>query len=396
MTRSWDDFRDDVSNLLRLVEQTERAKQSESAPIPVLAAPLTSPQDVRDAFDVGVLAPEMLGEGVDSETHERLEQWAYKGGFEVVPTEGPSFVAGVSLGGEALGELTFSVDLTDPERVAWDVAATPEAQEDHRLREIAAISENPRWIQIRYESGHTISEGAVYGVRYRDVRFRAWQFPVLRLGGKKIDITKEKPVRPNSNVFDREAVGEQDSLFCWVARTWPEGLRGWLACDDGSMEIADFVHLASTEPPLLSLIHVKGSHSDKPARGISVSDYEVVTSQAIKNLRFLDDLIVSVGLQIGFDKRIGSLVWRDGALQADRRGMLAALGVLGSNYARRVVILQPRLTRREHDLGRAEQDKGVESGRVARLRQLDTLLVSVEASCRDLGADLLVIGDGSE
>src|SRR5204863_232813 len=64
----------------------------------------------------------------------------------------------------------------------------------------------------------------------------------------------------------------------------------WLACNDGSREIADFIHLARPVGALarLTLIHVKPSSSDSAARQISLGDYELVVSQAVKNLRFLE------------------------------------------------------------------------------------------------------------
>lgn len=46
----------------------------------------------------------------------------------------------------------------------------------------------------------------------------------------------------------------------------------------------------------LSLIHVKASDDAKVSRGVSVSKYEVVTAQAVKNLRSLDRAILSEGL----------------------------------------------------------------------------------------------------
>src|SRR5207248_2293193 len=149
----------------------------------------------------------------------------------------------------------------------------------------------------------------------------------------------------------------------------------------------------------LSLIHVKGAHTSAATsaanRGISVSDYERVTAQAVKNINFLDNQLLVTGLEAIMRERIEKLVWRDGERQERRDEMLAALGGIGSSYQRRVVVVQPRVSRGAYNAARKDQDAGTESGRVARLRQLDTLLLAAEASCRELGSEFVVVGDGS-
>jgi hypothetical protein len=204
-------------------------------------------------------------------------------------------------------------------------------------------------------------------------------------------------------------IGSNDSLFCWIKRHWPnlDGTspsQGWLACDDGSMEIADFIHLDTNTDkgsPLLSLIHVKGSHSKEPDRAISVSDYEVVTAQAQKNLRFLDRLLLQKGLDQGIGKRNWKLVWHNGIEQPDRRGILAALRKVRTNYKRQVVIVQPRLSRSILEDVRAEKEskdnkkRSKPAGRVVRLMQLETMLVGAQNACRAMGAEFLVIVDGT-
>jgi hypothetical protein len=57
--------------------------------------------------------------------------------------------------------------------------------------------------------------------------------------------------------------------------------------------------------------------------------------------------------------------------------------------------VQPRVSKGGFDAARADQDAGANTGPVARLRQLDTLLVAAEASSRELGSEFVVVGDGS-
>ena len=153
------------------------------------------------------------------------------------------------------------------------------------------------------------------------------------------------------------------------------------------MEIADFIHLDETEsPPMITLIHVKGAGSASPNRRISVSSYEVVTGQAVKNLRYLERINLEVGLAAGLRHQVGQLVWYDRG-PGTRTDMIAALQTVGANHRRRVVILQPHVTQDGWNTARANPT-GVDA---ARLRQLDTLLLSAETSCHGLGAELVVV-----
>src|SRR5690606_13184391 len=104
-----------------------------------------------------------------------------------------------------------------------------------------------------------------------------------------------------------------NSLFGYMVKRWgivegQPGPSGWLACDDGSMESADFIHLDG-EGRTLSLIHVKGSGTASATRGISVTDYEIVVGQAIKNLRHLDRGLLIEKLEAGTDHQIATATW---------------------------------------------------------------------------------------
>ncbi len=399
-SRSWTEFRDGVLDILKKLEAVEKDKLSDDTPLPVLAAPVSRVGDVQDAFDMSVIAPELLSEEAeDADARERMERWSYNASFNVLAKEGPNLVAAVSLEGEPVGRLDVRVDLTDPRRVRCEITPEPGAANADMLREAAEVCRNRHRLQIRYESGHTLSDGTLYSPRFRDVRFAGWEFPDLA----GVDISQEKPTKKveGRQQFDPRAIGKTQSLFCWVWNNWPslDGTarrRGWLACDDGSMEIADFIYLDERgNPPRLSLIHVKGSGSAEVERGISVSDYEVVTPQAIKNLRYIDRKILAEGLEEGLGKFIGTLVWHDGVKQKDRKGMLAALRRVGENYTRRVVVIQPRVSKLLLEAARDEQAKKTTTGNVARLRQLETLLVGAETSCRALSADFFVVTDGT-
>lgn len=161
---------------------------------------------------------------------------------------------------------------------------------------------------------------------------------------------------------------------------------GWLACDDGAGEKADFIHF-DEHSRTLSLIHIKASDSESAQRSVAVARYEVVVSQAIKNLRFLDRDNLRAGLLARANGNTLSMSWCSGnpCATAD---FIAALERIDARCERRVVILQPHL--RSEVFHRATANPDSQDGR--RLRQLNTLLVGAESSCRALGAKLTVIG----
>jgi hypothetical protein len=132
-----------------------------------------------------------------------------------------------------------------------------------------------KFLQIRFESGHTFSSGEFFLQRFTDYPFTGWQY--VDFDG--YEINREKPSQ-----IDR--IGSDHSLFCWV---WNENsANSWLYCDDRSGEVADFVEFRTDRgAPEISLIHVKAAHGGNNRR-FSVSAYEVVTAQAIKNLRHFE------------------------------------------------------------------------------------------------------------
>jgi hypothetical protein len=261
--------------------------------------------------------------------------------------------------------------------------------------ELREVSQNVRWIRVCYESGHTLADGTIFAVRH----LRQPSFKFRWATFTDYEVNKEKfwsgPFPDNA----LDLIGTQGSLFCWVRNEWPlpsppySATPGWLACDDGSMEIADFIHLDVGGPvPVLTLIHVKGAKSDSPARRISLSSFRGVTGQAVKNARFLDRLHLDVGLGAGLDKQIGGLVWFDG--QASKREeMLNAIAQIGLSYRRMVVILQPQVTKSRLDLLRKALREGKAYDDTRPVRQLDILLLGAQASCRSIGAEMWVVAD---
>ncbi|MEZ5304083.1 MAG: hypothetical protein R3F11_26090 [Verrucomicrobiales bacterium] len=406
MTKDWADFRNQAKAIFAAVKKAEENPSGRLAALPVLAVPVSSSADVSGAFDVALIPPELLADdpSADSSRLEEAEKWAYRARFEIVGSDGASVQVKGYLDDELLGDFHLNVTVDGPDRVHVEVESGRASDADEeQFKGMAAALKTARWLKVRYETGQTLSDGSLYSQRFRDLPFEGWRFEELGESGsaRETNPKGEKPTPPDHpQQFSVDAIGDQDSLFCWVANHWfgLSGLgsdTGWLICDDGAGEIADFIHL-DLDPedggrPVLSLIHVKGSKSDKANRSVSVSDYEVVCGQAVKNLRSLDQINLADQLEDGAGKEVARATWHDGTHVGDRTGAIAALRTLGSNYRRRVIVFQPRVTRTAHASAQQAIDDGSQGAEANRLRQLNTLLLGAEADCRDLGAEFLVL-----
>lgn len=386
-THDWDEFARFAYALLGRVKQAT-GEPPDQAPLPILAVPAKGPVKVGEAYDMSVVAPEVLSDTVilDPEIDQLAQRWAYDARFVVAPTAGPDFEADVFLHDRRVGTLAFEVTVGDDGAAETTIKARGSSP---RLKEARRACRLPGWLTVRYESGHTLAGGVVYSTRFRDLPFEGWEFWPM----PGVDVTKEKP--PTSRNFDPAQIGKGDSLFCWVKHHWPPPTGanpGWLACDDGAGEIADFVHVDEAARRI-TLIHVKASDTKEGKRQISTSDYEVVVGQAVKNLRQLDRINLAHRLDAGKHKSVAAATWHDGRKQRGRTGLVKAVKRLGADYQRRVVVVQPRVTAAEHQWALQEHHTRKDSSRVRRLQQLDSLLNEAQSACRDLGAEFVVIGE---
>jgi hypothetical protein len=248
---------------------------------------------------------------------------------------------------------------------------------------ILALCRRPDLLKIFYESLHTYSDGALF-----EVRTRPFVFDVSPRDFSGYDITLEKPKGlggPGACDLSKIGARGEPSLFSWVWKTYRDG---WLWCDDGSGEIADFIHLAPDKT--LSLIHVKAAHTASVARGISVSAYEVVCSQALKNLRYTERVLLEGPLKEKLAEAHLVRGWHNGkplALQSPR--FLKALeSVKYSELRRRVVILQPHVSK-----ALLPSDVSTDTKAVRQALLLYTLLSSVKADVNRYGVDFEVVVD---
>lgn len=388
--RTWTEHRDTARQVLKLLAD-DPPRSIEALPVLAQIAPLaTTLGALGEPYDAGFIPPELLDGNVASEDRNELENAsrlvvaAHRDGEKALTLT-------VALPGMPSAKLRYRLvlELADPRRIRWtieDPDDIPESMAESHALVRQLLGHRQTWLKIWFDSGYTLTDSALYKTRHRDLPFPGWTWGAF----DGIDITKEKP-KP----LKADRIGTDDSLFCWVARqgAFPWGpSRGWLASNDGSMEIADFIHV-DPESMALSLIHVKGSGSGSLRRQVSVSSYEVVVGQAVKNLRHLDHELLDGRFLESLDKRLKAAVWRDGRFvgETGRNPMKKAISSLGSNFNRRVVIVQPHVRRSKMEKAR--------SSKAARTRlaaqQLDTLLLAARQACQSSGAELLVVGEDS-
>jgi hypothetical protein len=396
---------------------------SEDNLLDVLAQPVEDVSPLSGPSELALYPPDVSEDTDDAdeqarELRESHARWSEHGSFVVEePDEAasspsddgasePHFSVLARLENEDVARFAVKVVANAAGVVRLDVEETGVPGDKADADAAARLLQNSDAVVVWFDSGHTLSGGQVFETRHRDLRFRYWKWADLR---DEI-IIKEKPEKPNArgtNVFAPElvGVGPMTSLFDWVAAGGQPDIldttHGWLLCDDGALEVSDFVHLDTAGAvPRLTLIHVKAAVSNSPARKISVTDYELVSAQSGKNLRWLNPQHLADRLAGGNKGATAGLIWKDGklpgavqapALREEFLNVLRGLRML----ERRVVVLQPSLRNDRYSEGMKEfetADLGHPSDRLIRLFHLDHLFLGLEGACHAYGADLLVIG----
>ena len=389
-SRNWTEFIQAASLILTHLDGVTTKTES---PFDILAVPIEDPTKVSGLFDIALIPPELFTNNstLTATQIDEMELWGYHSKIEIITFDQKmnSFDISISLDGDNLGNAKIKMKFTPPNKAEWEASAlTIEKGFEKSYDDAISMLNRKDVVKFWFESGHTIANGEIFETRFRDIPFTNIKF--VDLTGYPID--KEKPP------LLRDIGKRKDSLFDWVKRNWPN-LKpsgklpgGWLACDDGSMEMADFIHLDnSVSPNVISLIHVKASKNTmadtiKNPRPISVSEYEVVTGQAVKNLRYLDRLCLEKGLIGGLEKEIGKQVWYN-RRKSTRKKMIEALQGIGDDCEKRVYVFQPRLTNNSIEHARRKKI----GSDCDRLRQLDTLFNSAAAAARSCGIEFYVI-----
>jgi hypothetical protein len=378
-SRSFIEYVTGALELLHLIAETV-ATGVETSALPQLAASVSTLAGITSAYDVLVPGPDDVATQPGATDEQVAAAWALDGSvIEVVGLDnGPGCTLVLGTHGSEVGRVAVHVHGSGRRvEFGFATARTPsEPNEFTVLREALDLLSD---LTIYYQSGHVIRQHRAYLSEVPSAPFRNWRFADFT----GFDVSMEKPGNASSEAVIHGECGEPGdvSLFGWVAKTYTVG---HLLCDDGPGEIADFIHLAPDQT--LSLIHVKAAHSASPHRQLAAGPYEVVASQATKNLLYLDPHRLSDRLLPTVD--CGRAAWHDGARCADRQPFLEALAARSPRSTTKVVIVQPHVTEARYLAAAA--DAGAHG---YRLKLLDMLLNGASATVsQGAGAVLEVVG----
>lgn len=300
--------------------------------------------------------------------------------FDVpIPTSGCSFELDVS---NSSGTSSFKATVTGlglEKRVSFS-AASRSGHSDAEQQRIRNLLGRGELLRVDFATGHSYAMGYVARENVDSPPFHGWRFEDFT----GFDVTAEKPVASTSStdIHDRIDHTKDSSLFSWVQREWSQG---FLICDDGAGELADFLHIDHTGT--ITAIHVKGAASASASRKLATVPYELVSAQALKTLRQIEP--ESIRAQLGRTTRLASRgIWNDGQRSSDLNPFLNALATRGPDAETHIAIVQPHIQKQVLDFARADIASGVTSARAMAAKKLDTLLLTtrhaVTGVCKDL------------
>lgn len=392
-TGSWRNFQKLVVELSKLVSN---ATQEELSPIHTLSYSTTDINDVRGAYDFSLADVETFYNTDDSNrTLDFFKEIQSEFRFELsnsAPGSKEAFLVTVFYIDDDLGESSCGTVEAKPvltkSGVTFDIELNATHRKKGKLKRFSRIFNSPRFIRVWYESGHVLSDGQIHLISYRDVTFD--DFDWVDFSG--YDVSKEKPLDTQGNL-DLNLIGSSDSLFCWAKNNWPINTPldylnntslgdGWLICDDGAGEKADFLHMIEIGGEYhLTLIHIKAAGSNKNTRQISVGAHDIVLNQAIKNIRHLDRCLFIEAIKESVSRSTANLVWEN-KIQKSVSDFVIYLDTVSSKIVPHVVVVQPHTRKTYHQ----------NSGNLHVRKQLDTLLHNTKYVISSVGASFNIFG----
>jgi hypothetical protein len=348
------------------------ARGAATSTLPWLAVRQDGLSGVHSAFELVASSADEVGPGGSPEL---LDAALTLEGAELQVKGDPSsanFTVDVGLAGRIGGTVACSATQVDGRvRLSFGVRGTP--TDECLVKPIRDALQFTELLTVHYESGHAVTDGAAWTSPLASAAFPRWVWHDFT----GWTITAEKPDIKPALIHSQTGSSADRSLFSWVADHFDEG---YLACDDGPGEVADFVHLDHDDT--LSLIHVKAASSNHPKRGIAAQRYEAVIGQALKNVVYLDPARLRSAL--GVTREYPTACWLDGRRLADRVEMLEYLGARSRTATSRVVVLQPHVRMEAHRDSWSQQS--------AKVRLLDALLNAARGTVTGLGAEFEVWG----
>lgn len=374
------DFLLAVSELFAEVRAARALAPGSRGVYAVLAGRVSDLGDVAGAYEIGVPNIEDLP-GINADLDRLLAavEVLHRATLQVTPRgSGTAFTVDAGLDGGTSGQIGGNVIERNGRR-SLDLGFRGEPSDPQTTRLVLdALNRLRDRLIIRYRSGHAWMHGDVISSRIQPTPFSGWSWESFE--GYRIRV--EKPV---GDVHTTTAETGDDSLFGWVVKQFTDG---WLTCDDGPGEIADFVHVDPAG--VLSLIHVKAAHSDGSRRTVAVVPYQVVVGQAVKNLHFVTAPEL-LGKRLA-DGAAGKASWSHGRRVTDRADLLEALELRDATAAARVVVVQPHVSLPSYRRLAEQRDNDHPSDDVLRLHLVESLLTGAALAVVGRGAQFMVIG----
>ena len=387
---SWQMFED---RAVQILDQLRQNPKEEESPISILSYPISNCDQLVEPYDFTLIDYEFIQESEGQIRYELLQKLKYDYDAVLVERLKPSSIIQLEIFYLDLlvGTITLEPLIIDY-KVSFNIIdSTPAATKKKYLDQYVKVFTYPELIKCWFESGHALVNAMIFKTGYRDIEYSKFIWTYF----DKVDLTKEKPGKDKRKP-ELKKIGQDDSLFCWVKNNWngqwiePADFTlvdkplGWLYCDDGAGEKADFIHIVEhKEKTIISLIHVKAAKSNKPTRKISVGVHDIVLNQAIKNLRYCSRKALHDALTDRITNSQSKMCWLDDS-KIDASKFLTHLESVKDhkNTETRVIVIQPHT-----------QKSVYEKSLTSNIRnQLDVLLVSAENAIHSTGANFHIIG----
>ena len=378
---SLQDFVSAARETLELVHDTMSTGTGLDQPFPLLATTLDSLSGVANAYELMVLDAADLPPGASDETLDAAELLQTSIVDVAGDADGANFTLLIGRAGIVMGELRATLMMENGHvHIRFGHARQP--TDEQLVRSVMDALVHTELLSIYYASGHVVTNNTVCRRQHQSAPFRGWK----SIDFTGYDIAREKPDGASSAEI-HAAIGEANdqSLFGWVARHYTSG---WLTCDDGTGEAADFIHLSYDGT--LTFIHVKAAHSSGPGRRVAAGPYEVVASQATKNLHYLSDSD-ALADHLSKSPLQAPAAWVDGVRAANRDDLIEALRCRSARDQSEVVIVQPHVSQLVLDRVHADGDDASPSLEQLRLNLLEMLLNATRATVVGMSADLTVV-----
>lgn len=385
--KDWDTFE---NNVIEILDTLNSNNKNNPSPIGILASPINDLNSVNNAYDFSVIDPDFIPYDVSPAKKDLLRLINTKYRVEVSPTLNSSFELKVFHENIICGLISVKLNIKEYE-ISFEIINQQHMNHKKELlNKYAKILTYPELIKCWYESGHAVVNSWIFKTDYKDVEYHGFSWADF----EKYNICQEKPII--SDKVDLTKIGSQKSLFCWVKNRWnsrwdsikpfntTENPSGWLYCDDGAGEKADFIHIDEfNNQTIISLIHIKAAHSSNVARRISVGAHDIVLSQAVKNLRYANRKNLINDLSDRAEKSENKMCWHNNKL-VEPQDFIDKLSQIKNNsdLKKRVIVIQPHTIKSYYTKLKNSNIK----------RQLDVLLVSSDNAIKSSGAEFHIIG----